>query len=79
MDREYILDEIKRTAAENGGRPLGMGRFEQVTGIRRRDWEGKCWARWNDAISEAGLEPNVFGTDRYDPEVLIKHWIAVCR
>jgi hypothetical protein len=55
MDREHILQEIRRTAAENGGMPLGAQTFFREAGIRESDWKGKLWARWSDAIREAGL------------------------
>ncbi len=58
MDKEHILSEIKRTTEENSGKPLGRLRFEQATGIRHRDWCGKYWSRWNDALAEAGYAPN---------------------
>ena len=56
--KEEILAEIKRTAAENGGEPLGAGQFQNETGIRRSDWLGRYWPRWGDALKEAGFEPN---------------------
>lgn len=58
MKKQHILDEITRTAAANGGRPLGRLAFLKATGIKEIDWRGKYWARWNDAINEAGLAPN---------------------
>lgn len=59
MDKDHILSEIKRTTEENGGRPLGISRFQQETGIKSWDWRGKYWATWSDAIGEAGYEnPN---------------------
>ena len=58
MLKEHILSEIQRTAAANGGAPLGRQRFAEETGIREADWSGKHWARWSDAIREAGLSPN---------------------
>jgi len=57
MTREQILNEIRRTAAENGGKPLGRNRFEQITGISEYD-VGAFWPGWNAAVQEAGLEPN---------------------
>ncbi len=58
MNKQHILDEIKRTAMDNGGRPLGKQRFESATGIREHEWRGVFWARWNDAVAEAGFAPN---------------------
>jgi len=58
MKRDNILSEIRRTAAANGGVPLGRQRFLQETGIKEADWSGKLWARWSDAVREAGFEPN---------------------
>ena len=43
IDKAYILDEIRRTAAENGGKPLGMARFQSETGIRRSEFLGVHW------------------------------------
>lgn len=31
--RDQILAEIRRTAAENGGRPLGKQQFSRATGL----------------------------------------------
>ncbi|SRR5216684_8170554 len=58
MKKAHILQEIKRTAEANGGMPLGRQRFFKVTGIKESDWVGKFWARWGDAVREAGFEPN---------------------
>lgn len=57
MDREYILEEIRRTAAANGGAALGRREFQTATGIAAGDWQGRYWARWGDAVREAGLAP----------------------
>ncbi|MGH9870543.1 MAG: GIY-YIG nuclease family protein [Candidatus Polarisedimenticolia bacterium] len=58
VTKAHVLDEIRRTARENGGVPLGRKRFYAETGIKESDWLGRHWARWNDAVREAGLQPN---------------------
>jgi len=40
FSRDHILAEIRRTAAANGGVPLGRSRFATETGIREHDWSG---------------------------------------
>ena len=77
MDRQGIIDAIKRTAAANGGRPLGRLRLENETGIRSYDWM-KHWARFQDAQREAGFEPNL-KTTAYDEEHLIKALVSLAR
>ena len=54
MTKLYILQEIKRTTKANGGTPLRKLQFESETGIKRYHWFGVYWARWSDAIREAG-------------------------
>jgi len=58
MNKKQILQEIRRTAEVNDGVPLGSRRFEAETGICQSDWQGKLWARWNEALDEAGFAPN---------------------
>jgi len=58
MDKQYIIDEIKRTANGNKGKALGKRLFAKTTGIHDHNWLGKHWARWGDAVKEAGYEPN---------------------
>jgi hypothetical protein len=70
MEKKHILDEIRRTAATNGGTPLGWRRFYAETGIRNTDWLGKLWPRWGDAVKEAGFEPNRLTTAYTEPELL---------
>jgi len=75
--RELILDEIRRTADANGGQALGRDRFEQETGIS--DWDiGRHWARFGDAVREAGYEPGEFNR-AFDRERLLIAYADVVR
>ncbi len=78
MDKQYILAEIKRTANENDGKPLGWAKFSEKTGILKTDWFGKYWARWGDAVIEAGHQPNVF-TPAYDENYILEKLISLIR
>ena len=78
MKKEHILQEIKRTTEENSGVPLGWRKFVQETGIREADWLGKHWARWSDAIREAGYSPNQM-TVGYDESFLCERFIELAR
>jgi hypothetical protein len=78
MNKEHILAEIRRTTALNGGVALGTERFFQETGIKLSDWMGKLWARWGDAVKEAGLTPNALQA-RFDDELIIESYIALLR
>lgn len=71
IDRFHIVSEIKRTASANGGVPLGQRQFESATGIKRSDWRDKYWARWGDALIEAGFPANT-PPDRIDEAVILK-------
>ncbi len=77
MEKRYILDEIRRTAALNGGKPLGRLRLENECGINEHHWH-KHWARYNDAVREAGFAPNSITTP-YDEAALIAHLVLLTR
>ena len=76
MDKEHIINEIKRAAKENGGKPLGIERFEAETGIKKWDWYGKYWTKWGDALEEAGFEQNSFNQS-YDKDYLIGKYVEL--
>ena len=72
MKKSQIIAEIQRTAAENGGVPLGQARFQDAIGIKYGDWFGVHWARWGDALKEAGFEPNQLNGAFEDEHLLQK-------
>jgi hypothetical protein len=74
--RERILTEIKRLVAQTGKVP-GVKAFEAETGILRREWTGKIWARWSDAVQEAGFQPNTL-TQRFDSKQVLLSIIECC-
>lgn len=51
-----ILQEIQRIAAENGGKPPGREKFENLTGLKFHAMCPKYWLRWGDALEEAGYK-----------------------
>lgn len=78
MDKEHIPQEIRRTAWSNGGTPLGWRRFSAETGIKESDWLGPHWARWSEAVREAGLSPNCM-TAPYDEQDLLAMYAELAR
>ena len=78
MDKATIIAAIKKVAAENGGVAPGVQRFQTVTGMRESDWKGKYWARWGDALLEAGLAPNSFQA-AYADDILLERLAQVTR
>ncbi len=77
LTKQDIINEIRQKAKENSGKPLGIGRFEKETGIRAYDW-GKYWARFGDALIEAGFEPNKL-QESYSDNFVIEKLIDLIR
>jgi hypothetical protein len=78
MNKQHILAEIVRTASQNAGVALGRERFFQETGIKESDWLGKFWARWSDAVKEAGCVPNQLQAP-LEEEALLEHYVGLTR
>lgn len=76
--RERIIGEIKRLAELDHGRAPGQNRFEKETGIGSSEWRGKLWARWSDAVAEAGCSPNSWNAPLESSKVL-DDYAEACR
>jgi len=70
MDKEHILSEIQRTAKD--GKAIGQKLFFTETGIKVDDWRGKYWARWGDALVEAGFTANDWTSAHNDEHIFEK-------
>jgi len=75
VDKDYILGEIKKQAQLNGGRPIGIKKFCEATGIKENQVLGTYWTKWNDAVKEAGLTPNNMSVSY--PEVVLINRMAL--
>ena len=78
VTKDRILNEIGRTTEANGGVPLGAEQFSKETGIKSSDWYGRYWARWGDALREAGFKPNQMQA-AYGDEILIDWFVDLTR
>ena len=76
--RQQILDEIRRLASENGGQPPGIAKFSRDTGIPTHQWLGVIWAKWGDALTDAGFEPNQLN-QRRDTVSILRMVAEACR
>jgi hypothetical protein len=77
-DKNHVLAEIKRIAKERGGLPPGSQRFYADTGIKKHEWE-RYWARWGDALIEAGFSPNRWNDEGYNSDFLLEKLAALAR
>ena len=71
MTKEAILSEIRRAAWERGGR-IGLAAFLKATGIPEKQILGKHWARWNEALTEAGINTASFKKPRTQEESVLE-------
>ncbi len=70
VSKQHIIDEIRRTADVNGGKPLGRNRFHKETGVVLNDWHGRYWTAWGAALEDAGFAPNQLQEAYDEPHLL---------
>lgn len=73
MSKQHIIETIKELV-DSDGNPPGQEKFEKISGLKRTAWYGKYWARWGDALTEAGFAPNKFN-NAYSKDVLLQHYL----
>jgi hypothetical protein len=57
MNRETILDEIRRAAKLTPDGKIGQISFAKISGISEGVWRDKYWTSWTQAVEEAGCKP----------------------
>jgi hypothetical protein len=78
MDRQFLVQEIKRLANEDSGTPPGQEKFHRETGVSPAQWRGVYWAKWSDALAEAGFKPNSFNV-AYEQDFLLEQLATAAR
>jgi hypothetical protein len=81
VNKQHILDKIKRTAEANGGTAPHSAKEDSIktdTGIKITDWDGNYWARW--AIHSKKLDSNpIRFKGAYAEDLLIERFIDLIR
>lgn len=72
ISRDEIVSEIRKYVASNSGEIPGERSFAVSTRIRESAWKGKYWARWTDAVREAGYTPNLMNQKIAEENILSK-------
>jgi len=76
--KTQIINAIKEIASQQGGKPPGRRLFSKLSGIPDSRWYGRYWARWSDALNEAGLSANQLN-ERLDRHLVLDEMIKICR
>ena len=70
--RALIIADIRRLGKQTGKSP-GIAAFAQETGIAEHEWRGVFWARWSEALAEAGLGANEL-QGKFDSDGVLAHY-----
>jgi len=76
VSKDHILRELRRLAV--GGKAPGRLAFEAATGIKEHEWAGVHWARWRNAVEEAGLVSSEF-QEGLGEEAVLRHLAGAVR
>lgn len=77
VSKDEILSQIRKIANSEGAVP-GRERFEKMTGIKRHEWYGRYWARWGDALEEAGLSANSLQAS-FQKDTILNAYVGLVR
>jgi hypothetical protein len=78
VEKHEVIVEIRRLTDVNGGVAVGQTRFFAETGIKPHEVLGKLWARWGDALAEAGYSANQWNGP-IEEELLLGAYVALSR
>jgi hypothetical protein len=71
ISKHEIIAELHKVVAANDGVVPGERTFAAATRIKESAWKGRHWARWTDAVREAGYDPNAM-TQRIPDEGILE-------
>jgi hypothetical protein len=75
VSKDEVITQIQRIAKAEGA-PPGYRRFEIASGIAYHEWYGRYWAKWGDALVEAGFGPNDF-QGQLPTESVVEHYVEL--
>jgi hypothetical protein len=78
INRAEVIEGIQGMARENGGVAPEVRRFCAECGIREHEVVGRLWARWGDALAEAGFDNNTVNPKLGEDDLLC-HYVRLAR
>jgi hypothetical protein len=75
LSKQELLVELRKFVEANNGVIPGERTFVAATRIKQSAWKGKYWARWTDAVREAGFDPNAM-TQKIPEEDILERLAA---
>lgn len=69
--KDEILAEIRHYGELHGGKIPGRDKFAELSGLGKAEY-ARYWARWGDAVREAGYEPNKLYVRKFTDEEMLE-------